>query len=105
MKTIRKIALASTLSFSFAVVTTTAIASNSGLPSSTNWQAWNQYVSAPTQRQSAGTSTGLPSSTSWQAWNRYMGGSDEGRYKFTQNSLPSSTNWQSWNEYVASTNN
>ncbi len=47
-----------------------------GLSPSTDWQAWNVYVSQPNrnlnQAATSGYGTRLPSSTDWQASNAYV---------------------------------
>ena len=101
MKTTLKIALTTILSGSVAVISSTTLASGSGLPSSTNWQAWNDYVSKPAQSKRTGVASGLPSSTNWQTWNRYLSTPNQTLATAVQAAIPSSTNWKDWNMYVA----
>ncbi len=69
------------------------------MPSSTDWQAWNSYMSTPKQPSAVSKAPSLPSSTNWQAWNDYVGNPSERQYS-QRSYLPSSTNWQAWNEYI-----
>lgn len=101
MKIISQIALTTILSGTLAVVSSTTLASNSGLPSSTSWQAWNNYVSQPSQGSRPTVASGVPSSTNWQDWNDYMSRPNRAQVSTSQAGMPSSTNWQAWNQYFA----
>ena len=101
MKTIKSVALTAILSGSLAALSSASFASDDGLPPSTNWQAWNEYVSQPTHSQASKSPVGMPASTNWQIWNKYMSHSSQSQSKTVQNALPSSTNWQQWNQYIS----
>jgi hypothetical protein len=72
MNPIKPIALTAILSGSLAAFSSALIASDDGMPSSTNWQTWNNYVSQASQEQASKGSKGMPASTNWQSWNVYM---------------------------------
>ena len=103
MKMAKSTFQASILSATLIAASTATIASDAGLPPSTNWQAWNDYVSQPSHSQGHKNPTGMPSSTNWQSWNKYTSQSGHSQKTMTQKALPSSTNWQQWNQYIATT--
>ena len=80
------------------LVIATVPMANASLPSSTDWQAWNAYVSAESHPKSVNPANTLPSSTDWQAWNDYIR-KPGSKPEPASRSIPSSTDWEAWNEY------
>ena len=77
MNATRKTTLTAIVSGALTVASFSTLASQSGLPSSTDWETWNVYVSQPShstnQAFTSSAGTTMPSPTDWQAWNKYIG--------------------------------
>lgn len=109
MNATHKITVAAIFSGALSVASFSSLASQSGLPSPTDWQAWNAYMAQPShstnQASTHTASTGLPHSTDWQAWNAYMAkpnrNMDQAPTSEYGMRLPPSTDWQAWNEYFS----
>jgi hypothetical protein len=107
MNTTRNIALSTVFGVALAAASSATLAAPYGLPSSTDWQAWNTYLAQPNQRMDIAfrdsSGSGLPSSTDWQAWNRYVSQPSQGmsqpKVASARKGLPSSTDWHAWNRY------
>jgi hypothetical protein len=109
MNTTRNITLSTVFGIALAAASSPTLAAQYGLPSSTDWQAWNSYVAQPSQhidtayRVPAGS--GLPSSTDWQAWNSYVsqpsGSMNQPKVASARKGLPSSTDWHAWNAHFS----
>jgi len=109
MNTTRKTAITAIVSGALTVASFSTLAAQSGLPSSTDWAAWNAYVSQPSHRMNqtsiSSAGTRLPSPTDWDAWNVYVSQPSNSMKRAstspTGTTMPSPTDWQAWNEYVS----
>jgi hypothetical protein len=105
MDTTRKLTLSTIFGAALAAASSPTLAAHNGLPSSTDWQAWNTYLAQPSHHADGDfgvhTGSGLPSSTDWQAWNAYLSQPGDSmtqpKLASSRNGLPSSTDWGAWN--------
>jgi methyl coenzyme M reductase beta subunit len=108
MNAIRKTTLTAIVSGALTVASFSTLASQSGLPSSTDWEAWNAYVSQPSHRMSqavtSSAGTRMPDATDWHAWNAYVSQPSRSMNRASTSpagtGLPDAADWQAWNEYV-----
>jgi hypothetical protein len=107
MNTTRNITLSTVFGIALVAASSPTLAAQYGLPSSTDWQAWNTYVAKPSQHMDMASrvpaSRGLPSSTDWQAWNSYVSQASDGmnqpKVASASRGLPASTDWHAWNAH------
>jgi len=108
MNATRKTTLTAIASGALTVASFSTLASQVGLPSSTDWQAWNAYMSQPLHVKNPAVTTSasarMPSPTDWHAWNAYVSQLSRSMSRAssspTGTGLPDATDWQAWNDHV-----